>query len=155
MLGIERDGLKIVWTVFLFALIAAVVYQIRHTLMIFALALFFSHLLAPVGAFFERTVPARVPRVAILVLVYIALVVAIVLALISVGSRIGEQGASLLTRLPELTHTQDPLGLLPLPAWLEFARPKLAELLKGRLGDLEQQVLPILSSAGVQILSGI
>jgi predicted PurR-regulated permease PerM len=155
MLGIERHALKIVWTVFLFALIAAVVYQIRHTLMIFALALFFSHLLAPVVAFFERTVPARVPRVAILALVYVALVVVIVLVLISVGSRIGEQAASLLTRLPELTHQQDPLGRLPLPAWLEFARPKLAELLKERLGDLEKQVLPLLSSAGIQILNGI
>jgi predicted PurR-regulated permease PerM len=155
MLGIDRRALKIVWTVFLFALIGAVVYGVRHTLMIFVLALFFSHLLGPVVAFFERTVPARVPRVAILVLVYIGLVVVIVLALISVGSRIAEQAASLLTKLPDLTHQQDPLSRLPLPSWLEFARPTLGVLLKERLGDLEQQVLPILSSAGVQIWNGI
>jgi predicted PurR-regulated permease PerM len=155
MLGIDRPALKIVWTVFLFALIAALTYQVRHTVMIFVLALFFSQLLAPVVAFFERTAPARMPRVAILVLVYIGLIAVIVLTLISVGSRIGEQAASLAARLPQLLREQDPLSRLPLPSWFEFARPRLAALLQERLGDLEEHVLPFLSSAGMQILSGI
>jgi predicted PurR-regulated permease PerM len=43
---------------------------------------------------------------------------------------------------------QDPLSGLPLPPWA-------MDFLKDRLGDLEKQVLPILSSAGLQILSGI
>ena len=154
MLGIDRQALKITWTVFLFALIAASVYEVRRTLMIFVLALFFSHLLGPIVAFFERTMPARVPRVAILVLVYVALVVVIVLTLISVGSKIGAEAANLLTRLPDLARQQD-LGHLPLPAWLEFARPTLTDLVQQRLGDLEKNVLPILSSAGVQIFNGI
>jgi predicted PurR-regulated permease PerM len=152
---IDRHALKIVWTVFLFALVVGLIYEIRHTLMIFALALFFSHLLGPIVAFFERTVHAKVPRVAILAFVYVALVVVIVFVLISVGSRIGEQAASLLARLPVLMHQQDPLGRLPLPAWLEFARPRLKDLITERLSDLEQHVLPILSSAGLQILNGI
>ncbi len=154
MIGIDRRALKVVWTVFLFALIAGLVYEVRRTLMIFVLALFFSHLLGPIVAFFERTMPARVPRVAILVLVYVALVVVIVLTLISVGSRIGQQAASLLARLPELARQQD-LARLPLPAWLEFARPSLTDLVQQRLGDLEKDVLPLLSSAGVQIFNGI
>jgi predicted PurR-regulated permease PerM len=155
MLGIDRQALHVVWTVFLFALLVAVVYEARHTLMIFALALFFSHLLGPVVAFFERTGPKRVPRVAILVLVYIGLVAVIVLLMISVGSRIVEQAASLLARLPELMHQQDPLSRLPIPAWLEFARPRVMALLQERLTYLEEHVLPLLSSAGLQILSGI
>ncbi len=155
MIGIDRHALKIAWTVFLFALIAALVYEIRHTLMIFALALFFSHLLAPVVAFFERTVHVRVPRVAILVLVYIALVAAIVLTLISVGSRIGEEAAHLAAKLLEAIKQPDPLGNLPIPAWLEFERPRLAVFLRERLSDLGEHVLPLLSSAGAQILSGI
>jgi predicted PurR-regulated permease PerM len=155
MIGIDRPALKIVWTVFLFALIVALVYGIRHTLMIFALALFFSHLLAPVVAFFERTVHVRVPRVAILVLVYVGLLAAIVLAIISIGSRIGEEAASLAARLLEAMKQPDPLGNLPMPAWLEFERPRLAVFLRDRLSDLGEHVLPILSSAGAQILSGI
>jgi len=155
MIGIDRTALKMVWTVFLFALIVALVYQIRHTLMIFALALFFSHLLAPVVDFFERRVSARVPRVAILVLVYVILLAVIVLIVISVGSRIGEQAASLAARLLEAMKQPDPLGHLPIPGWLEFARPRLAAFLRERLSDLGEHVLPLLSSAGAQILSGI
>jgi predicted PurR-regulated permease PerM len=155
MLGIDRQALKITWTVFLFVLIAASVYEVRRTLMIFVLALFFSHLLGPIVAFFERTVHARVPRVLILVFVYIALVVVIVLTLISVGSRIGAEAANLATRIPDLLKQQDLLDRMPLPAWLEFARPYLKDVVKDRLADLQQHVLPILSSAGVQIFNGI
>lgn len=148
MLGIDKPALKIAWTVFLFALIGVLLYEIRQTVMIFALALFFSHLLAPVVAFFERTGHKRVPRVAILALVYVAVLAVIVGALISVGSRIGEEAASLATRLSDVLKQPDPLSGLPLPVWaLQF--------LKDRVGDLEKQVLPLLSSAGLQILSGI
>src|ERR1700691_957778 len=107
MIGIDRHALKIAWTVFLFALVAVLIYEVRRTLMIFVLALFFSHLLGPIVAFFERTAHARVPRVLILVLVYIGLVVVIVLAVISIGSRIGSEAASLATRLPGLVNDQD------------------------------------------------
>jgi predicted PurR-regulated permease PerM len=155
MLGIDRHALKIVWTVFLFALVFGMIYEVRHTLMIFVLALFFSQLLAPIVAFFERTGTTRIPRVVVLLLVYVAMMAVIVLALISVGSRIGEQAASLAARVPDLVHQQDPLSRLPLPAWFEFARPRLAILLQERLGDLESHVLPFLSSAGMQIISGI
>jgi predicted PurR-regulated permease PerM len=93
--------------------------------------------------------------VVILLLVYILLLAAIILILISVGSRIGEQAASLAARVPDLVHQQDPMSRLPIPTWLEFARPRLAELLKERLSDLESHVLPIISSAGMQIISGI
>ncbi len=148
MLGIDKPALKIAWTVFLFALVGVLLYQIRQTVMIFMLALFFSHLLAPVVAFFERTGHKRVPRVVILALVYVAVLAVIVGALISVGSRIGEEAASLATRLSDVLKQPDPLSGLPLPDWaLQF--------LKDRVGDLEKQVLPLLSSAGLQILSGL
>src|SRR5271165_5628294 len=155
MIGIDRQALRIAWTVFLFALILGLVYEIRRTLMIFALALFFSHLLTPVVVFFEQTSPKWMPRVAILLLVYVILLAVIVLILISVGSRIAEQAANLVVRLPDLTRQQDPLSRLPMPSWLEFARPRLAQLIRERLNDLGEHVLPILSSAGLQILSGI
>ena len=153
MLGIDRQALKIAWTVFLFALVGVLLYEARHTLMIFALALFFSHLLAPVVAFFERTGHKRVPRVAILVLVYVAVLALIVAAMISVGSRIGEEAASLAARLSDVMKQPDPLSRcrcrlarICAPGW---------QFLKDRVADLEKQVLPLLSSAGLQILSGI
>jgi len=148
MLGIDKAALRITWTVFLFALVGVLLFAIRQTLMIFVLALFFSHLLAPLVAFFERTGHRRVPRVVILAVVYIAVLALIVGAIVSVGSQIGEQAASLAVRLSEVMKQQDPLSGLPLPAWA-------VQFLKDRLGDLEKEVLPIISSAGLQILSGI
>jgi predicted PurR-regulated permease PerM len=154
MLGIDRHALKVVWTAFLFLLVAGLIYQTRRTLAIFVLALFFSHLLTPVVSFFQHMISARVPRVAILLLVYVLLLAVIVFALISVGSRIGAEAASLAARLPDLIK-QPGTGHLPLPGWLEVQRPNIESFVKERLQDLEQHVLPFLSSAGMQILSGI
>jgi predicted PurR-regulated permease PerM len=42
-----------------------------------------------------------------------------------------------------------------LPGWLEFARPTLTDLVRQRLADLEKEVLPLLTTAGVQIFNGI
>jgi predicted PurR-regulated permease PerM len=42
-----------------------------------------------------------------------------------------------------------------LPAWLDPIRPRLLSILRDRVADLQQQVLPLLSEAGGRILSGI
>jgi predicted PurR-regulated permease PerM len=155
MLGLDRRALQVAWTLFLFAAIAGVVYEIRHTLVILALALFLAHLLAPIVEFAERLVPERVSRTAVLGIVYVLLLAALVSVTIPVGSRIAEQAAGLANRLPDAMKQQDPLSHLPIPAWLEPMRPKLTQLIRDRMDDLDQEVLPFLSRAGVEILSGI
>ena len=154
MLGLDRRALQVAWTLLLFAAIAAVVYQARRTLAIFVLALFLAHLIAPVVDFVARFVPARVSRTAVLGIVYVVILAAVTLSAVSVGSRIAEQAAGLAARLPEAIQ-QDPLARLPMPDWLEPMRPKLTELIRARMDELGRQVLPFLSRAGVQILSGI
>ena len=155
MLGLDRRTAQVAWTLFLFALLLATLYAARRTLVIFALALFFSHLLSPVVDLAERFAPRRVPRTAVLVLVFGILVAALVAATIPLGSRIGEQAALLASRLPAAMEQQDPLGHVPIPAWLEPIRPRLTTLIRERFKDLDQQVLPLLSEAGAHILSGI
>jgi predicted PurR-regulated permease PerM len=155
MLGIDQRALKITWTVFLFALILGFLYQARHTLVIFALALFLAHLLGPVVGFFDRITPKKIPRIAILGLVYVAMLALTIIAVVSVGSRIGIEAASLAARLPSLVHDLDLTSTMRLPVTLEFARPEITGIVKERLHDLEQHVLPVLSSAGLQIISGI
>ena len=155
MLGLDRRTLEVAWTLFLFLLLLGTIYTVRHTLMIFTLALFVSQLLAPVVKFAERFVPRRVPRSVVLTLVYVALLAVLVAALIPVFSRIAEQAAVLASRLPGAIQQEDPLGHIPMPAWLEPLRPKINQIIRDRAGDLEEQVLPLLSSAGSQVLSGI
>jgi predicted PurR-regulated permease PerM len=153
--GIDKVALKWAWTVFLFALVAFVVYQVRHTLVIFALALFLSHLLAPVVDFFARTGSRRIPRVAVITLVYAGALALVILALVSIGGKIGEEAASLAVRLRDLINQPDPFSYVPLPSWLGSVRPAAEPAVKRWLADLEEHVLPLISSAGVQILSGI
>jgi predicted PurR-regulated permease PerM len=153
MLGIDRRALKVGWTLFLFALVLAALYEIRHTLVIFALALFLAHLLSPVVEFLVR-LRRGVSRTAALALVYLALLGALISIAIPIGSRIIEQAAGLASRLPAAIQ-EDPLSRLPLPVWLEAGRPRLNQAIRDRMEELNKNVLPMLSSAGGTIVSGI
>ena len=156
MLGLDRRTLQIAWTLLLFAAFFWTIYAVRRILVIFALALFFSHLLAPVVEFVERRlIPKRFPRTAVVTLVYVVLLAVLISAMIPVGSRIGEEAALLASKLPDAMQQQDPLSHLPLPSWLEAARPRLDAVVRERLADLDEQILPLLSKAGAQILTGI
>lgn len=155
MLGIDRRTAEVAWTLLLFAVLLGAIYTVRRTLMIFALALFFSHLIAPIVEFVEKFVSRKVPRGVVLGIVYVLLLGVLVTILIQVGSKIAEQAAVLASRLPDAIKQQDPLGNLPLPAWLEPARPRLTEMIHDRMDDLSNNVLPLLSRASSQILTGI
>jgi predicted PurR-regulated permease PerM len=156
MLGVDRRTLSAAWTVFLFALGVALVYLMRRTLMVFVLALFLAHLISPAVDLLERYTPTKfhVSRTAASGLVYLLLFAAAAAVLIPIGSAIGEQAANLAARLPAAIR-QDPLAHLPLPGWLEQVRPSLTEILRARMQELGQSVLPILSSASEQLLSGL
>jgi predicted PurR-regulated permease PerM len=154
MLGIDRRTLETAWTLFLFALLLIVIYETGRTLVIFALALIFAHLLAPVVGFMERRLPRSVPRVATLGMVYVVLLGALVAVMIPLGSRISEEASSLAGRLPQFL-TRDPLANLPIPKAFEPLRPQLTSLLRARAGDFGQQAVPLLTQATGHILSGV
>jgi predicted PurR-regulated permease PerM len=154
MLGIDQRIFKALWTLFVFALLLAGIYTIRQPIVIFALAIFFAQLLEPVIQFAGRIVPAKVSRLAVLAFVYVAMLALIAAVLIAIGSRVAEQAAALAQKLPDVLQ-QDPVGNLWLPNWLEPVRPRLAELLQDRIAELGQNVLPILTRAGTEIVSGL
>src|SRR5579871_1338191 len=99
MLGIERRTLQAVWTLFLFALALFVIYATGRTLIIFAIAVIFAHLLAPIVNFVERLFPPRVPRVAALAIVYVALIGFMAAVSIPLITRLSEEAASLAAKL--------------------------------------------------------
>jgi predicted PurR-regulated permease PerM len=156
MLGVDRRAAAAAWTVFLFALAVALVYLMRHTVIVFALAVFLAHLISPAVDAMERIMPTKfhVSRAAASGLVYLLLFATAFALLIPIGAAIGEQAANLAARLPSAIQ-QDPLAQLPLPSWLEQIRPDLTVILRARMLELGQSVLPMLSSAGAQLLSGL
>ena len=154
MLGIDGRVLRAVWTAFLFALFVAIVYLARNTLVIFVLAIFLAHLLAPLVDRVQRLVPRRVSRTVVLAIVYLALIGVALAVLIPVGAKIGEQASALAGRLPAALQ-EDPLSRVPLPAWLETWRPRLTEFLREQTIGLGDKVLPVLRELGPGILTGL
>jgi predicted PurR-regulated permease PerM len=154
MLGIDHRIFKALWTLFVFTLLLAGIYTIRQTVVIFALSIFFAQLLEPVIQLAGRIVPAKVSRLAVLAFVYLGMLGLIAGVLIAIGSRIAEQAAVLAGRLPDALK-QDPMGSIWLPSWLEPARGRIAELLQNRVEELSRDVLPMLTRAGTQIVSGL
>jgi predicted PurR-regulated permease PerM len=154
LLGIDRRALQAAWTLFLFALALFVVYHIGRTLIIFAVAVIFAHLLAPVVNFVERIFPASFPRIAALGLVYVALIALLILAFIPIGNRISQEAATLTARLPDALKG-DPLANFPFPKWLEPFRPEVTDFVRDRLADLGQTIGPRLAEAGTSLIRGI
>jgi predicted PurR-regulated permease PerM len=154
MLGIDRGVLQTVWTVFLSMLVLVVLYEIRRTLVLFALALFLANLLSPVVERVHWLIPpsgTRGPAAAVVYLVLIGILIALA---VPIGSRIAEESISLGGRLPAEIQ-QDPLGRVHLPLWLEPVRPRLDQFVRDRMEQFDESVLPMLSSAGEEVLSGI
>ena len=154
MLEIDGRVLRAVWTVFVFVLVIALIYLTRSVLVIFALAIFLAHLIAPLVDWIDRLTPRRVSRTAVLALVYVALIGIALAVLIPVGAKIGEQASMLAHRLPEALK-EDPLSRFPLPAWLETWRPRVTEFLDERTTGLGDKMLPLLERLGPGILSGL
>ncbi len=154
MLGIDRRTLDVVWTMFLFALTLLVVYWIRRTLLIFAVALIFAHLLSPVVNLVERQFPKRMPRVWSLAIVYVALLGVLIAALIPITTRISQEAGSLAAHLPQVLQS-DPVARLPLPKSLEQFRPQVTDFVHERLSSAGEAVGPFLSEVGTRLISGL
>lgn len=151
MFGLDLRALRIVWTVFLFALVVWLLYSIGATIVVFTLAVFMAHLLGPMAERIERAVPDRLlSRTHCLALVYALMVVGIVAAMIPVVSEVAQQARSLAGQLPSALD-EDPLTRLKLPVWLEPMRDRVTGALRDRLSDFDEKMIPFLQDVGSNI----
>ena len=154
MLGVDQRVLRIVWTVFLFALTVALIYAIRGALITFTLAIFLALLLSPLVTFVDHFTSIRIPRTVALTVVYILLIGAFAAALIGVVSAIASDARTLSGTLPDALRS-DPLGGLPLPAWLDPMRDRLGLWLHDRLDELSKNALSLTGEALRQLATGL
>jgi predicted PurR-regulated permease PerM len=152
MLGIDQRTLKIAWTVFLFALLVFLIYQIGETLLVFALAIFFAYMLSPIVALIERFMPRR--RALALGIVYVLLVGTLASLGFALIPKLASEATSLLTKLPA-SVTKGKLANLPLPQWAEGYRQQVMDALTREAASLEASVVPFIQQAGTKILSGV
>jgi predicted PurR-regulated permease PerM len=152
MLGIDERALKIVWTIFLFSLLLAVIYFIRETILVFALAIFFAYMLWPVVVLIERLIPKR--RNLALALVYVSLIGILVLIGFELIPKIADQATNLATKLPSLL-SKNRLATIPLPGWLDPVRAEVVGFATRQVSTLGSRVVPFIQGAGGRILSGL
>ncbi|MGA2261159.1 MAG: AI-2E family transporter [Acidobacteriota bacterium] len=131
--GLDRRAASYTWTVLFILLLLAVVYLIRETLFVFALALLFAYLLRPLVYYLDRRLPGR-SRAPALAIVYLSIVGLLVAVGIAVGSRVVLEANALATRIPEL------LSRLEKPAEL-IASPSLPTLKETVISSLQKQLV--------------
>jgi predicted PurR-regulated permease PerM len=92
---------RVLITVLLFALGLGFLYVARQTLVAFLFAIFFAYLMSPVVSQLEKLLHGRVRAIAV---IYALLLGLVVLFFVSMGPRIGREGARLSQSLPALSH---------------------------------------------------
>ncbi len=152
MLGIDGRTLRIVWTVFLCVALLLLVYQIRQTLTLFAVAVFLAYMLAPLVSLVQRMMRKR--RILALALVYLVLFVLFATAGIGLGYKLAEEAASLASRLPEMLAAPH-MASIPLPDFLQPFRDRLLAAMQSQAQSLSNSAVPLLQKAGSQVLSGL
>ncbi len=135
--GIDPRAARATWTVALLLLLFAILYAVRGTLVVFAIALLFSYLLYPLIELVSSRFPTR-HRPAILAASY--LVVLGILAGIGVG--IGSQVAAQAREL-----TAKPLDVKGFLANFESAHPDFAPAARAAEGRIREQLGNVLSAA--------
>lgn len=155
MLGIEPRAVRFTWSVLLTIGAVAFVYETRHTLLIFLLAIFFAYLLSPVVALVDRFVTGQRSRGISLVIVYVALIAVLAVTLTTIGARASTEASNLIKSLPDLAKKAGQLSSLPLPPWLEFLRGKILDVVQEQLGSGLQAAVPTLSKAIGQLLAAL
>ena len=154
MLGIDPKAARAAWTVFLVALLIAITWVMRGTLMVFAVALFLAYMLSPLVDFVVRFTRSRLSRTLALAVVYVVITCLLVLLGVTVGSRIAAEASNLAARLPGLLNNPAWTTQIPLPQWLEGERGNIVAWLQQAVGNGGSNLVPYLREAGAQLFSG-
>ena len=137
MLGIDPKAARVTWTAALTLLFIAIIYAIRGTLVVFAVALLFAYLLHPLVNQISRRFLPKNPTLA-LAITYL-LVLGLLTALgIAIGSRVADEARQLVAAPPDVRGFLDRLRL---------AHPELAPTIESVEGRISQQFAEIVSSA--------
>lgn len=98
----DPTAVRVAWTILLIACALALVYVLRHVLLLLAFAVFFAYLLFPLVTAAQRWIPGFGSRTRALAFVYVLLVAALAIGGTALGPRVGSEVRGLAERLPEI-----------------------------------------------------
>ena len=152
MLGIERSAARYTWTAAVVLLLLWLVYELRSTLFIFALALLFAYLLSPLVDLLDRAIPRKGTRTLALALAYAIFIGAVVLVGIQVGTRVVSQAETLAIKLPDMmAKLEQPAPIAP--AELNSLKAQVISRLRSSWDQRNSDIMRELPSAGLKFLS--
>lgn len=152
MFGIDLRAARFVWTAALVALGLFCIWQVRTTLFVTLIAALFSYLVYPLFVQAAHAFGERLPRTAVLVLVFALVLTLIGLVMLLFGSRIVAEAALLAQQLPALLEGGTLEKRLPLPGVLEPFRERIGDFLRGLVGYGPAQALPFVRNLGTGLL---
>jgi predicted PurR-regulated permease PerM len=152
MIGFDVRAARIAWTVGLIALLLYAIYEVRRTLFIFVLAVFFSYLVYPLVRYVDRFRPRRVSHTFSTIGVFAL----ITLLLVGVGALVGppmaEQAALLGQQLPQLIQDPHLADRVPLPAWFDPLRPRIEAFLRDQVQTGASYAIPVARRVGQEVV---
>lgn len=104
MLFLEPKTARGAWTVLVVAAGVALLYLLRHVLLLFVLSLFFAYLISPLVGVVERRRLLRRRRTAAIAIVYVVLVMALAGVGATVGPRLTSDVAALTDKIPAMSQ---------------------------------------------------
>jgi predicted PurR-regulated permease PerM len=150
--GLDRHAASYTWTVLFILLLLAVVYLIRETLFVFALALLFAYLLWPLVHFIDQRLPGQ-SRVPALAIVYLSLVGVLVTVGIAVGSRVVLEANALAQKIPDLlSRLEKTIPLITTPSLPTF-KDTVILTLQRQLVEHSRDLLSLLPNLALGFLS--
>jgi len=114
MLALDRSAARYTWTAAVVLLALYLVYLLRSTLFVFALALLFAYLLSPLVDLLDNAIPRKGTRTLALSLAYAIFIAVVVFTAVQVGTTVVAQAGTLTKKLPEmLSKFEEPSPVLP------------------------------------------
>lgn len=152
MLGIDRSAARYTWTAAAVLLLIYLVYMIRSTLFVFALALLFAYLLSPLVNMLDRAIPRPGTRTLALTLAYIIFLSVVIFIGIHVATEVVAQAGNLSKKMPEmLTKWEEPSPRLP--SSINQLKAQAVYNLRGEWANRTDQIVKSLPAAGIKFLS--
>jgi predicted PurR-regulated permease PerM len=152
MLGFERSAARYTWTAAVVLLLIWLVYLVRSTLFVFALALLFAYLLSPLVDLLDRALPRKGTRTLALALSYLIFVGVVVLVAVEIGTRVLSQAQTLAVNFPDMiAKLEQPSALAP--AVVNSIKAQVIAGIRAEWAQRSSDVMHALPAAGLHFLS--
>jgi predicted PurR-regulated permease PerM len=152
MLGLDRKAARYTWTAVAVLLTVELVYVLRSTLFVFAVALLFAYLLSPLVNLLDRALPAQRTRGLALALSYILLISVTAAVTVQIGSRVVEQAETLSKKFPEMVARWESSGERT-PEEAGSLKTQIFDNIRGEIIRRANDAVHLLPAAGVRLMS--